>query len=51
MIIERGKGIEEMQNTMKEISEILKDVGIIVTEQGNMLGINFEKKRHSHCCC
>jgi t-SNARE complex subunit (syntaxin) len=38
MIIDREKGIVEMQNTMKEISEILKDVGIIVTEQGNMLG-------------
>lgn len=38
MIIDREKGIQEMQNTMNEISEILKDVGIIVVEQGNMLG-------------
>ena len=37
-IRERAKGIEEVQTNILEINEMFKDLGIIVQDQGHMIG-------------
>ena len=39
IILERQQGILDIEETMKEIHEMFKDIGVIVSEQGELMGM------------
>lgn len=41
IILERQQGILDIEETMKEIHEMFKDIGVIVSEQGELMGMHY----------